>query len=140
MGSKNKTVSFRVNEETFESLRDIAEERDLSLSAVFRDYVDTLVTHDGRVKVVPEHDGDGPEEFPPTVEVPKSFVREHERLELEAKHLREQLDEHKEYITRLREELDGVEDVDNVVHLDDLDAEAGRRSDAPEFDVEESHR
>jgi hypothetical protein len=140
MGSKNKTVSFRVNEDTFEALRDIAEERDLSLSAVFRDYVDTLVTHDGRVQIVPEHDADSLEEFPPTVEVPKSFVREHERLELEAKHLREQLDEHKEYITRLREQLDGVEDIDNVVHLDDLDAEAGRGPGGPEFDLEESHR
>jgi len=139
MGSKNKTVSFRVNEDTFEALREIAEERDLSLSAVFRNYVDTLVTHDGRVRVVPEHESEGSEEFPPTVEVPKSFVREHERLELEAKHLREQLDEHKEYITRLRERLDDVEEIDNVVHLDDLDADAGRDREAPDLDTEEPY-
>ena len=56
MGNKNKTVSFRVNEDAFETLRDIAEERDLSLSAVFRDYVDMLVAHDGQVEVVPEHE------------------------------------------------------------------------------------
>jgi len=124
MGNKNKTVSFRVNEDAFETLREIAEERDLSLSAVFRDYVDMLVAHDGQVEVVPEHElaggsGDDPS-FPPTVEVPKSFVREHERLELEAEHLREQLDEHKRYVDHLREQLEGNDD---VIHLEDLDGE-----------------
>ena len=38
MGNKNKTISFRVNEDAFETLREIAEERNISLSAVFRDY------------------------------------------------------------------------------------------------------
>jgi hypothetical protein len=125
MGNKNKTISFRVNEDAFETLREIAEERDLSLSAVFRDYVDMIVAHDGQIRVVPEHeferldDDDDDTDFPPTVEVPKSFVREHERLELEAEHLREQLDEHKRYLTRLQEQLEnGNED---VIHLDDLD-------------------
>jgi hypothetical protein len=124
MGNKNKTVSFRVNEDTFDALREIAEERDLSLSAVFRDYVDALVAHDGRVEVVPEHQvRDGDEEaFPPTIQVPKSFVREHERLELEADHLREQLEEHKQYITHLRDQLEGDGDED-VIHLEDLDAD-----------------
>ncbi|MFC7167340.1 CopG family transcriptional regulator [Halospeciosus flavus] len=124
MGNKNKTISFRVNEDTFDALRDIAEERDLSLSAVFRDYVDSLVAHDGKVRVVPEDEVDAEgstEEFPPKVEVPKSFVREHERLELEADHLREQLQEHKEYISRLQSKLEGEDDVEDVVHLDDLD-------------------
>jgi len=123
MSNKNKTVSFRVAEESFEQLRAIAEERDLSLSALFRDYVDELVAHDGRVEVVPEHRVEGVDEedaFPPKVEVPKSFVREHERLELEAEHLREQLDEHKRYITRLQEEVD---DDEEVVHLEELDGE-----------------
>lgn len=124
MGNKNKTISFRVNEDSFEALRDIAEERDLSLSAMFRDYVDMLVAHDGQVNVVPEHEvSDGDDEaFPPTVEVPKSFVREHERLELEAEHLREQLEEHKQYVTRLREQLDD-DDEDEVIHLEELDGE-----------------
>ncbi|GAA0648573.1 CopG family transcriptional regulator [Salarchaeum japonicum] len=122
MGNKNKTVSFRVNEDTFDALRDIAEERDLSLSAVFRDYVDQLVAHDGKVRVVPEDETTEVESaFPPTVEVSKSFVREHERLELEAKHLRDQLDEHKQYISQLRAELEDREGVEDVVHLDDLD-------------------
>ena len=125
MGNKNKTVSFRVNEDAFETLREIAEERDLSLSAVFRDYVDTLVAHDGQVRVVPEHEfdatADDGAEFPPTVEVPKSFVREHERLELEAEHLREQLDEHKRYVDHLRERL--AEDEEEVIQLEDLDGE-----------------
>jgi len=124
MGNKNKTVSFRVNEDTFDALRQIAEERDLSLSAVFRDYVDSMVAHDGQVRVVPEHavkaTGDDAS-FPPTVEVPKSFVREHERLELEADHLREQLDEHKQYITYLKDALNEHEE-EEVIHLDDLDA------------------
>jgi hypothetical protein len=128
MGNKNKTISFRVNEDAFETLRTIAEERDISLSAVFRDYVDTLVAHDGQVEAVPEHelerlrDGDDAEQFPPTVEVPKRFVREHERLELEADHLREQLQEHKEYIDYLREQLEANDE--EIIHLEDLDDEA----------------
>ncbi|MFC4448594.1 ribbon-helix-helix protein, CopG family [Halorussus aquaticus] len=133
MGNKNKTISFRVNEDSFETLREIAEERDLSLSAVFRDYVDLLVAHDGRVKVVPESElgeevGD---EFPPKVEVPKSFVREHERLELEAEHLREQLQEYKEYVSRLQRELEASDDAEEVVHLEELD---------DELDTDETYR
>jgi hypothetical protein len=126
MGNKNKTISFRVNEDAFAALQDIAEERDISLSAVFRDYVDQLVEHDGRVVVVPEADlesggagTDGELSFPPTVEVPKSFIREHERLELEADHLREQLDEYKAYVTELQDRLEDEED--EVLLLDDLD-------------------
>lgn len=129
MGNKNKTVSFRVNQDAFEALRDIAEERDLSLSAVFRDYVDTLVAHDGQVRVVPEHElsggassSDEADQFPPMVEVPKSFVREHERLELEAEHLRQQLEEYKRYTTSLKQELE-ARDTEEVIHLEDLDEE-----------------
>ncbi|MFP4625088.1 MAG: ribbon-helix-helix protein, CopG family [Natronomonas sp.] len=127
MGNKNKTISFRVNEDAFEALREIAEERDISLSAVFRDYVDTLVAHDGHVRVVPEHElqpGDNSdpdaESFPPKIEVPKSFVREHERLELEAEHLREQLEEYKQYVTKLSQELEARE-TEDVIHLEELD-------------------
>ncbi|POG56755.1 ribbon-helix-helix protein, CopG family [Haloferax marisrubri] len=127
MGNKNKTISFRVNEDAFETLREIAEERDISLSAVFRDYVDTLVAHDGQVQVVPKHEleklREGEDEsFPPTVEVPKSFIREHERLELEAEHLREQLEEHKGYVNYLREQVESDhDDVEEVIQLEDLD-------------------
>jgi len=125
MGNKNKTISFRVNEDTFEALRDIAEERDISLSAVFRDYVDSLVAHDGQVRVVPENEAEDVDgsEFPPKVKVPKSFIREHERLELEAKHLRDQLEEHKSFINNMREKMEADEDVDDVVLLEDLDDE-----------------
>ena len=132
MGNKNKTISFRVSQEKFETLRDIAEERDISLSAVFRDYVDMLVAHDGQIEVVPEHEVSDSEEsetasFPPKVEVPKSFVREHERLELEADHLREQLEEHKRYVTKLRQELD-EHDQEDVVDLDELDDDQEKES------------
>lgn len=124
MGNKNKTVSFRVNEDAFETLREIAEERDISLSAVFRDYVDMLVAHDGQVEVVPEHEfarrPDDEPSFPPTVEVPKEFVRERERLELEVEHLNEQLDEHKRYVEYLQDQL---ETEDEVIHLDELDGD-----------------
>ena len=124
MGNKNKTISFRVSQEKFETLRDIAEERDISLSAVFRDYVDMLVAHDGQVKVVPEHElneeSSDSQSFPPKIEVPKSFVREHERLELEADHLREQLEEYKRYATELRQRLD-ENDQEDVVQLEELD-------------------
>ncbi|UHH25090.1 CopG family transcriptional regulator [Halobacterium noricense] len=125
MGNKNKTISFRVNEDTFDALRDIAEERDLSLSAVFRNYVDSLVAHDGQVRVVPENQPESVEsdEFPPKVEVPKSFVREHERLELEAEHLRDQLEEHKKYIDYLREQVESEGDVEEVIHLEELDGD-----------------
>jgi hypothetical protein len=127
MGNKNKTISFRVNEDAFETLREIAEERDISLSAVFRDYVDQLVAHGGQVEVVPEHELDGgddgdEEQFPPKVEVPKSFIREHERLELEAEHLREQLEEYKRYVNHLREQVD--DESEEVIFLEDLDGEA----------------
>jgi len=129
MGNKNKTISFRVSQEKFETLRDIAEERDISLSAVFRDYVDMLVAHDGQIEVVPEHEvsesndtATSNESFPPKVEVSKRFVREHERLELEAEHLREQLEEHKRYVTKLRQELD-EHDQEDVVQLEELDGE-----------------
>jgi predicted transcriptional regulator len=126
MGNKNKTISFRVNEDVFETLRDIAEERDISLSAVFRDYVDQLVAHDGQVRVVPEHeyDEESPtqESFPPKVEVPKSFVREHERLELEAEHLREQLNEYKQYVTKLSQQLEKY-DEEEVIQLEELDGD-----------------
>ncbi|TSD13894.1 CopG family transcriptional regulator [Haloglomus irregulare] len=125
MGNKNKTISFRVNEESFEALQSIAEERDISLSAVFRDYVEMLVAHDGQVEVVPEHQLDDAtsspaESFPPKVEVPKSFVREHERLELETEHLREQLDEYKRYVTKLSQRLEDEEE-EEIIHLEDLD-------------------
>ncbi len=128
MGNKNKTISFRVNEDTFERLREIAEARDLSLSAVFRDYVDSLVAHDGRVRVVPENDyeaveDDDGEPFPPRVEVPKSFVREHERLELEAEHLREQLNEHKAYVNYLQEQLAEMDRDEEVIFLEELDGD-----------------
>ncbi|GAB7094297.1 ribbon-helix-helix protein, CopG family [Halolamina litorea] len=123
MGTKSKTISFRVDEDAFETLREIAEERELSLSAVFRDYVDTLVAHDGQVDLVPagadaEDEGEG---FPPRVEVPKSFIREHERLELEADHLREQLEEHKRYIDYLREQAEAEDE--EVVQLEELDGD-----------------
>ncbi|WP_115863231.1 ribbon-helix-helix protein, CopG family [Halorussus litoreus] len=134
MGNKNKTISFRVNEDSFETLREIAEERDISLSAVFRDYVDTLVAHDGRVKVVPEseigEETDG-EAFPPKVEVPKSFVREHERLELEAEHLREQLQEYKQYASHLKRQVEAADDAEEVVQLEELD---------DELDTDETYR
>ena len=126
MGNKDKTLSFRVNEDAYAELTKIAEEREISMSKVMRDYVDMLVAHDGRISVVPEHQAtqaaDVDEEFPPTVEVPTSFVREHERLELEAEHLREQLNEYKRYVTVLREELESLED-DDVIRLEDLDNE-----------------
>ena len=123
MGKKDKTVSFRVNQDAFEALREIADERDISLSAVFRDYVDALVEHDGQVEVVPEEVTDADEPvFPPRVTVPKSFVREHERLELEAEHLREQLDEYKRYVDHLHERLEDDEDEDTVF-LEELDRE-----------------
>lgn len=124
MGNKNKTISFRVNEEAFDALSEIAEERNISLSAVFRDYVDSP---DPRREgpVVPEdstraRDGDD-DDFPPTVEVSKSFVREHERLELEAEHLREQLDEQKAYIDHLRSQTDSEDEIGDVVKLEELD-------------------
>ncbi len=123
MGTKNKTISFRVNEDSFEKLREIAERQELSLSALFRDYVDALVAHDGQVDVVAEHQvaETNNKEFPPTVEVPTTFVREHERLELEADHLREQLEEYKDYVQTLKDQLDADDSEEEIVQLEDLD-------------------
>lgn len=129
MGKKNKTVSFRIREDKFGRLKDIADERGLSLSSLFREYVDTFISHDGRVHVAPEHavaSAETGDDFPVKVEVPKSYVREHERLELEAEHLREQLDEYKQYATRLRDQVDEQEAREaNVVRLEELDEEIG---------------
>jgi len=72
--------------------------------------------------------GDDEESFPPKVTVPKSFVREHERLELEAEHLREQLEEHKRYVNHLREQLD--EDDEEIIQLEELD---GEETEEPSF-------
>ena len=131
MGNKNKTVSFRVKEDKFEALRSIADERDLSLSSVFREYVDRIVAHDGRVELVPEGDVRNEasplsSEFPLTVEVPKSFVRDHEQLELECEHLREQLDEYKQYASHLERELEAQQErEEEMVRLEEVDYEAG---------------
>lgn len=130
MGNKNKTVSFRIREETFDELRGITDDRNLSLSSLFRDYVDKLVAHDGHVETVPKHRvseaSTTDDEFPVKVTVPKSFVRERERLDLEARQLREQLQEYKAYVTRLRDRLDEHEAVrDDMIRLEDLDEEHG---------------
>ncbi|HII51960.1 MAG TPA: ribbon-helix-helix protein, CopG family [Halobacteriales archaeon] len=118
--NKNKTISFRVNEQTFESLQHIAKENGMSLSTVFRDYVRMFVERRGQVRVVPEDPlTDSDAGFPPRIEVPTSFLRDHERLELEAGHLREQLAEYKRYISALRER----EAESEVIFLEDLDAE-----------------
>ncbi|MDY6764355.1 MAG: CopG family transcriptional regulator [Halobacteria archaeon] len=120
--NKDKIVSFRVSEETFDTLSEIAESQDTTLSNIFREYVDMLVQHDGNVSIVPENRiGEDGEEFPPKVEVPKQVLREQERLELENKHLREQLDEHKEYINYLKDKLEN-DDVEHVM-LENVDSE-----------------
>lgn len=138
MGNKDTTLTFRVTEETADELRRIADERDLPLSEVFREYANTLVAHDGRISVVPEHAAeDAPvddTEFPPAVEVPTTFVREHERLELENEHLREQLEEYKAYVTELIEELESRDaDEGKVINLDELDREHERDQDRPSY-------
>ena len=156
MGKKDKTISFRVSQESFEALSEIADERDLSLSALFRDYVDALVEHDGQVDVVPEGSDEraagsetaaggesstdeGEPSFPPTVTVPKQFVREHERLELESDHLREQLEEYRRYVTHLQDRLD--EGDDDVVSLEELDETADDTDgDGFEIDTDEPYR
>lgn len=127
MGSKDKTVSFRLKEEKFSQLKQISDRRNLSLSSMFREYVDMLLAHDGKVDVVPKHqspEGNPRDDFPVKVEVPKSFVREHERIELENEHLREQLQEYKQYTTRLQDKLED-QDTDEVVRLEELDESLG---------------
>lgn len=129
MGNKDTTLTFRVTEDTADALRHIADERDLPLSAVFREYAKLLVAHDGRVAVMPDHAVDeasvDDSDFPPTVEVTTSFIREHERLELETDHLRSQLEEYKSYVTQLLEELESreAEEDERVIDLDELDRE-----------------
>ena len=121
--NKDKIVSFRVSEDTFETLSRIGDERDASLSEIFREYVDMLVKYDGAVELVHEGRGGGDdEEFPPKVEVPRQVLREQERLELENEHLREQLGEHKEYINSLKDSLESEDDVEHVM-LGNVDAE-----------------
>lgn len=131
MGNKNETVSFRIGSEQFETLRSMADQRDLSLSSMFREYVDEIVAHEGHVEIVPEHGlreeaSESSSEYPLTVEVPKGFVREHERLELESEHLREQLEEYRRYASDLERELESREEREaEMVRLEELDYEAG---------------
>jgi hypothetical protein len=132
MSNKNKTVSFRISEDKFEGLSDIADREDISLSQVFRNYVDKLITHDGQVQVAPEHHVESKTDnsFPPRVEVPKTFLREHERLELKAEHLREQLDEYKKHVTTLEQQLEEQETTEeNIVRLKDIDATVPKEDD-----------
>lgn len=137
MGNKDTTLTFRVTEETAEQLRRIANERDLPLSAVFRDYANMLVTHDGRVSVMPDHAVDestvDDAEFPPTVEVSTAFVREHERIELENEHLRAQLEEYKAYVTQLLQEIESAEEEGEVINLEELDRELDIDPDNPSY-------
>lgn len=139
MGNKDTTLTFRVTEDTAEQLRHIANQRDLPLSAVFRDYANMLVTHDGRVSVVPDHAIDestvNDAEFPPTVEVSTSFVREHERIELENDHLRAQLEEYKSYVTQLLEEVESAEDEGEVINLEELERELDIDPDGPSYQL-----
>lgn len=131
MSNKNKTISFRIREENFDDLRSIADEQGFSLSSVFREYVESIISHDGHVEVVPKHavrenSNSLSNEFPLTVEVPKSFVREHERLELECEHLREQLDEYKRYTSKLESQLENQEEYEEeLIRLEEVDFEAG---------------
>ena len=131
MTNKNKTISFRIREDNFNELQSIADDQDLSLSAVFREYVESIISHEGQVEVVPQHGirdeaTNVSDSFPHTVEVPKGFVREHERLELECEHLREQLNEYKRYTSRLESQLKSHEEYEEeVVRLEELDFEAG---------------
>jgi len=131
MGNKNKTISFRVSQEKFETLRDIAEERDISLSAVFRDYVDMLVAHDGQVEVVAEHEvgesesttelpaqGRGTQELRPRARAPRTRGRPPART----------TEEHKRYVTKLRQKLDESDDDEDVVQLEDPRRRRRRRN------------
>lgn len=43
MGGKNKTISFRVSEEKFEDLKEIAEDEDISLSKLMRGRADNVL-------------------------------------------------------------------------------------------------
>lgn len=125
MGGKDKTVSFRISEDRFEALKDVSADLDPSLSQIFRDFVTVFNDHEGKVKAVPRHEvpdetSDGG--FPATVEVSKSMVREHERLELEAEHLREELQEYKAHSTDLEAQLEDAEaEQADLIILDDLD-------------------
>lgn len=126
MGDKDKTISFRVSEDSFESLRDLAEEQSVSLSQIFRDYVHIFNQHDGHVDAVPAYEvrdgGAGADGFPLTTEVTTKLIREHERLELETEHLREQLDEHKTHATHLETQLEShKQQQDDTILLEELD-------------------
>lgn len=126
MGDKDKTISFRVNEESFEMLRNLAEDQSVSLSQIFRDYVHIFNQHEGRVDAVPTYEvrdaSGGGEEFPLKTEVTTKLVREHERLELETEHLREQLNEYKAHADHLEAQLEAYEAQQaDTVYLEDLD-------------------
>ncbi|MDY6779937.1 MAG: ribbon-helix-helix protein, CopG family, partial [Halobacteria archaeon] len=57
--NKDKIVSFRVSEETYETLSEIAQKRDTDLSKIFREYVD-MISAVGRIPgLAPARQEDG---------------------------------------------------------------------------------
>lgn len=101
---------------------------------MFRDSVDAFVDQDGQVAVVPAGGARQATDdaatydagHPATGKVPPSLVRDHERVELECDHLREQLSEYKQYVTRLEAHLDeGRQAEAELVRLEAVDAETG---------------
>lgn len=125
MGSKDKTVSFRVGEDQFEDLKRVSDSLEPSLSQIFRDFVTEFNEHEGRVKAVPKHQtpNSSSDGFPMKVEVSKSMVREHERLELEAEHLRDELREYRSYASNLEQQVEEAErEHEELIVLEDFDS------------------
>lgn len=127
MTRKEKKISFRINEEKFSQLEDLANEKNFSLSDLFREYANKFKKYDGNLSVVTDSDlvseVDDYEgrEYPPKVRVPTTMIREHERLELETEHLRESLDEVKAHKHYLESQISDNE----IVSLESIDEANG---------------
>ena len=72
MADKNKTISFRVEEDRFDDLKDIAEDLDTSLSKFMRDHVEGL-TDDEFYRQVHKDFYDDDREFKDFVEDNETF-------------------------------------------------------------------
>lgn len=126
MGGKDKTVSFRVKEEMFEDLQSVSGRMEPSLSQIFRDFVSVFNEHEGHVSAVPAHEvpsESSDDSFPQKVEVTTGMIREHERLELEAEHLREAVSEYRQHATELENTVEELESREaDMILLEDLDS------------------
>jgi hypothetical protein len=134
MTSGNKTVSFRIDEETVDELRSNDDDpscrcRRCSATPWTRSSRRTARSKSSRARAPgrrPTTPRPKTPEIRPRSRVPRASWATTNRVELECDHLREQLSEYKQYVTRLEAQLDeGRQAEAELIRLGAVDAETG---------------